>query len=176
MPIPKAETTDIVCFAPAVSIDPIAVGTPCYLMANGPASAKPYVLLRMALLRVVGEALRRPLMTWPDELRSTAGVSQRPAADVNLPGEEVRPSTRSRPTPWPRRRRIRTGPPRAPAWRHPQRLTQAQGPFARTSSQWSPEPGDQFGRQARSVEHDAQAGASANVDSFGRGVRAGEAL
>ncbi|MFD6888065.1 Ku protein [Streptomyces sp. NPDC059957] len=78
MPLPTAKTIDIVCFVPASSIDPIAVGRPYYLMASGPASAKPYVLLRMALersskvavakvalrgrerlalLRVVGEAL-----------------------------------------------------------------------------------------------------------------------
>ncbi|WP_407842158.1 Ku protein (plasmid) [Streptomyces sp. DSM 116496] len=109
MPLPTAKTIDIVCFVPAASIDPIAVGTPYYLMASGPASAKPYVLLRMALersskvavakvalrgrerlalLRVVGDALCLHIMLWPDELRSTDGVST-PPADVNLPEEEV---------------------------------------------------------------------------------------
>ncbi|MET9857362.1 Ku protein [Streptomyces sp. NPDC006450] len=51
LPLPTAKAIEIVAFVPAESIDPIAVGTPYYLMASGPASAKPYVLLRMALER-----------------------------------------------------------------------------------------------------------------------------
>lgn len=109
MPLPTAKTIDIVCFVPAGSIDPIAVGTPYYLMACGPASAKPYVLLRMALersskvavakvalrgrerlalLRLVGDVLCLHIMLWPDELRSTDGVSA-PSADSVPPEEEV---------------------------------------------------------------------------------------
>lgn len=109
MPLPTDKTIDIVCFVPAESIDPITVGTPYYLMASGPASAKPYVLLRMALqrsskvavakvalrgrerlalLRVVGDALCLHIMLWPDELRSTDGVSA-PPADTAPPEEEV---------------------------------------------------------------------------------------
>lgn len=109
LPLPTAKTIDIVAFVPAASIDPMAIGASYYVAASGPASAKPYVLLRMALnrstkvavakiawhgrerlalLRVLGEALVMHMMRWPDEIRSTAGVSA-PPADAEPPEEEV---------------------------------------------------------------------------------------
>ncbi|WP_432096403.1 Ku protein [Streptomyces sp. bgisy100] len=95
LPLPTAKTIEILAFVPAESIDPLQLERSYYLGADGPAAAKPYVLLREALtstrkvavakfalrgretlgmLRVIDDALAIHTLLWPDEIRPPEGM------------------------------------------------------------------------------------------------------
>jgi DNA end-binding protein Ku len=107
LPLPSKHVVDVLEFVPAEEIDPIYVSRSYYLAAEG-AAAKPYVLLRDALLHtgqtaVVKVALRnrealamlRPkddvlvmqTMLWPDEVRDHTFAI--PSDDVDVRPQEV---------------------------------------------------------------------------------------
>jgi DNA end-binding protein Ku len=107
LPLPSKHVVDVLEFVPAEEIDPIYVSRSYYLAAEG-AAAKPYVLLRDALLHtgqtaVVKVALRnrealamlRPkddvlvlqTMLWPDEVRDHSFAI--PSDDVDVRPQEV---------------------------------------------------------------------------------------
>ncbi|MER7759448.1 Ku protein [Streptomyces sp. NPDC097619] len=95
LPLPTAKTIELLGFVPVASIDPMALAASYYVTAHGPAAAKPYTLLRMALdragqvavakvafrgrerlglLRTLGDVMVFHAMRWPDELRPASGV------------------------------------------------------------------------------------------------------
>jgi DNA end-binding protein Ku len=107
MPLPTAKAIDIVSFVAAESIDPIRVGAGYYLQADGPVSAKPYKLLRMALersskvavakfawhnrerlglLRVKDDVIVLHAMHWDDEVRDPETLTPK---EVELTDDEV---------------------------------------------------------------------------------------
>jgi len=107
LPLPTRHVVEVLEFVPADEIDPIYVSRSYYLQAEGPA-AKPYILLRDALLRtgqtaVVKVALRnrealallRPkddvlllqTMLWPDEVRDASFAA--PDEDVEVRAQEI---------------------------------------------------------------------------------------
>lgn len=108
LPIPTARMVEILAFLPSERIDPLQLDRAYYLQADGPAAAKPYVLLRDALarsskiavgkvalrgrealaaIRVHQDALLMHTMLWPDEIRAPAGMA--PTRDVQLSEEEM---------------------------------------------------------------------------------------
>ncbi|MET8676058.1 Ku protein [Streptomyces sp. NPDC004647] len=108
MPIPTAKTLEILAFIPGEDIDPLQLDRAYYMQADGPAAAKPYVLLRdalvrsgkaavgkvalrgkevLAMIRVVDDALTMHTMLWPDEIRPHAGMA--PDREVQLTDEEL---------------------------------------------------------------------------------------
>ncbi|MDH6544942.1 Ku protein [Streptomyces sp. SPB4] len=106
LPLPTAKAIEIVSFVPADSIDPIQIGASYYLGATGVA-AKPYELLRRALLRsrkvavakfalrdrerlgllrVIDNVIVLHGLRWPDEIRSASQVA---VPDVEVSKREV---------------------------------------------------------------------------------------
>ncbi|MDA5279919.1 Ku protein [Streptomyces sp. Isolate_45] len=106
LPLPTAKAIEIVGFVPAESIDPIQIGASYYLGATGVA-AKPYELLRRALLRsskvavakfalrdrerlgllrVIDDVMVLHGLRWPDEIRSASQVT---VPDVEVSEREV---------------------------------------------------------------------------------------
>ncbi|MGP3998617.1 non-homologous end joining protein Ku [Streptomyces sp. 8N706] len=109
LPIPTAKTFELLAFLPSQEIDPLQLDRAYYLQADGPAAAKPYVLLRdaldrsgkvaigkvalrgkevLALIRIHEGALTMHTMLWPDEIRPHTGLA--PDRDVQLTDEELR--------------------------------------------------------------------------------------
>lgn len=107
LPLPSQKVVDVLEFVRAGEIDPIYVSRSYYLQPDGP-GAKPYVLLRDALVRtdqvaVVKVALRnrealgmvRPkddvlllqTLLWPDEIRDESFAA--PPDDVEVKAQEV---------------------------------------------------------------------------------------
>ncbi len=91
LPLPTARTIQVLEFVPLDEIDPIAYDRTYYLDPAQPTSVRPYVLLRdtlaashrvavtkvalrqrerLALLRVVGDAITLQTLLWPDEIRT----------------------------------------------------------------------------------------------------------
>ncbi|MGP4003510.1 non-homologous end joining protein Ku [Streptomyces sp. 8N706] len=108
LPIPTAKTFEILAFVHASEIDPLQLDRAYYFRADGPAAAKPYVLLRdalersgkvavgkvalrgkevLAMIRIHQGALTMHTMLWPDEIRPHAGLA--PSGDVELTDEEL---------------------------------------------------------------------------------------
>lgn len=108
LPIPTAKTFEILAFIHNKEVDPLQLDKAYYVQADGPAAAKPYVLLRDALIRsekvAVGKvalrgkevlaairvhegALTMHTMLWPDEIRPHDGMA--PDRDVQLTDEEL---------------------------------------------------------------------------------------
>ncbi|MGP3951169.1 non-homologous end joining protein Ku [Streptomyces sp. 7N604] len=108
LPIPTAKTFEIIAFMSAETIDPLQLDKAYYLVADGTAAAKPYVLLRDALersgkvavgkvalrgreslaaIRIHQGALTMHTMLWPDEIRPHEGMA--PEQDVKLSNQEL---------------------------------------------------------------------------------------
>lgn len=94
LPLPSKKIIDVLAFVPADSIDPMMLAKAYYVSTADKAPAKPYVLLRdalvesgqiavtkvtmrtresLAVLRVRGDALVLQTCLWPDEVRSAEG-------------------------------------------------------------------------------------------------------
>ncbi|MER7397875.1 Ku protein [Streptomyces sp. NPDC000151] len=108
LPLPTAKTLTILAFVDAAGIDPLQMDKAYYLGANGPSAAKPYVLLRdalvhhqkvaigkvalrnretLAMLRVHDDAIVMHALLWPDQIRSPAGLA--PKEDVQIRDNEL---------------------------------------------------------------------------------------
>ncbi|HLL33753.1 MAG TPA: Ku protein [Streptomyces sp.] len=108
LPLPTANTIEIVAFVPAERIDPLQMDAAYYLAASGAPAAKPYTLLREALkrshkvaiakfalrgrerlgmLRVVDDVIVMHGLLWPDEVRAPEGVA--PDTDVTVRDKEL---------------------------------------------------------------------------------------
>ncbi|MEU3732030.1 Ku protein [Streptomyces sp. NPDC033538] len=108
LPVPTARTIEIVAFVPEERVDPLQMGSAYYLAASGAPAAKPYTLLREALvrsnrvaiakfalrgrerlgmLRVVGDAIAMHGLLWPDEVRAPEVVA--PDAGVTVRDQEL---------------------------------------------------------------------------------------
>jgi DNA end-binding protein Ku len=109
LPLPSKKIVDVLAFVDAAEIDPISFEQSYYMAAEGPAAAKPYVLLRealassgsvavtkiairtresLALLRVHDDVLVLHTMYWPDEVRSAAGLA--PPEKVTVRPQELK--------------------------------------------------------------------------------------
>lgn len=108
MPLPTAKAIEIVAFIDRSSVDPVQYGAGSYyLTADGPVSAKRYVLLpkafernekvavakfalrgreRLGLLRPLGDALLLSGLHWGDELRSSDGLTP---SETELTDDEI---------------------------------------------------------------------------------------
>lgn len=108
LPLPTAKTVEILGFLPAEDIDPIRLDRSYYLTGDGQSAAKPYVLLREALLRsgrvaiaklalrsreslgmlrVYDDTLTLHTMLWPDEVRPAEGMA--PGENVSVRDAEL---------------------------------------------------------------------------------------
>ncbi|WP_030252747.1 Ku protein [Streptomyces violens] len=108
LPLPTAKTLTILAFVDASDIDPLQMDKAYYLGANGPSAAKPYVLLRdalvhhqkvaigkvalrnretLAMLRVHDDAIVMHALLWPDQIRSPAGLA--PKENVQIRDNEL---------------------------------------------------------------------------------------
>lgn len=108
LPLPSKKIVDVLAFVGASEIDPVHFEQAYYVAAEGPAAAKPYVLLRdalaagdsvaitkiairtresLALLRAHQDALVLHTMYWPDEVRSAEGLS--PSEKVTVRPQEL---------------------------------------------------------------------------------------
>lgn len=108
LPIPTANTIEIVAFVPADRIDPLQMGTAYYVGASGVPAVKPYALLREALrrsrrvaiakfalrdrerlgmLRVVDDVIAMHGLLWPDEIRTPQDVA--PETEVAVRDAEL---------------------------------------------------------------------------------------
>ncbi|MBZ4020061.1 non-homologous end joining protein Ku [Streptomyces purpurogeneiscleroticus] len=108
LPLPTAKTLTILAFVDASDIDPLQMDKAYYLGANGPSAAKPYVLLRdalvhhqkvaigkvalrnretLAMLRVHDDAIVMHALLWPDQIRSPAGLA--PKENVQIRENEL---------------------------------------------------------------------------------------
>ncbi|UKZ02853.1 Ku protein (plasmid) [Streptomyces viridifaciens] len=107
LPLPTTREIHVLGFMPAESLDPTACDKPYYLGPTTAAAARPYALLRQALLdtgqvavvrtalhtrealavlRVRENALVLHTLLWPDELRSPEGIAP---ADIELQEKEL---------------------------------------------------------------------------------------
>ncbi|MDT0478120.1 Ku protein, partial [Streptomyces sp. DSM 41014] len=107
MPLPTAKAIEIVAFVDADSIDPVRISDSYYLAADGQVAAKPYTLLRKALLRSSKVAVAKfawhgrerlgllriregaivlHSMKWPDEVRNPDELAPR---EVEVGEEEI---------------------------------------------------------------------------------------
>ncbi|GAA0478432.1 Ku protein [Streptomyces olivaceiscleroticus] len=108
LPLPTTKTLTILAFVDAADIDPLQMDKAYYLGANGPSAAKPYVLLRdalvhhqkvaigkvalrnretLAMLRVHDDAIVMHALLWPDQIRSPQGLA--PKEDVQIRDNEL---------------------------------------------------------------------------------------
>ncbi|WP_030613150.1 Ku protein [Streptomyces sclerotialus] len=108
LPLPTAKTLTILAFVDAADIDPLQMDKAYYLGANGPSAAKPYVLLRdalvhhqkvaigkvalrnretLAMLRVHDDAIVMHALLWPDQIRSPQGLA--PKENVQIRENEL---------------------------------------------------------------------------------------
>ncbi|MFJ1704771.1 Ku protein [Kitasatospora sp. NPDC088346] len=109
LPLPSKKIIDVLAFVPADSIDPMMLARAYYVSTADKAPAKPYVLLRdallesgqiavtkvtmrtresLAVLRVRGDALVLQTCLWPDEVRSAEGCA--PDESVAVRPQELR--------------------------------------------------------------------------------------
>ncbi|GGU75824.1 hypothetical protein GCM10010211_47200 [Streptomyces albospinus] len=109
LPLPTAKTLTILAFVAGGDIDPLQMGKGYYLGIDGPAAAKPYVLLRdamerhqrvglgkialhgretLAMIRPVEGALVMQVLLWPHQIRPMDGVL--PEREVRVAANEVR--------------------------------------------------------------------------------------
>ncbi|MDN5727809.1 MAG: Ku protein [Propionibacteriales bacterium] len=107
LPLATTKSVEVVQFVPADQVDPTYFAKTYFLQADGP-GAKPYVLLRdaliksgqaaivkvairsreqLAMIRPVDGVLRMHTMLWPDEVR--AGDFAEPPAEVTVSDAEV---------------------------------------------------------------------------------------
>ncbi|MEU9289172.1 Ku protein [Streptomyces sp. NPDC048275] len=111
MPLPTAKAIEIVAFVPAESIDPVRLSGDSYLMQyDGPAAAKPYVLIaralarntkvavaklawhgreRLVLLRVREGALVAHVLKWDDEVRDPSELAPKDVTVTDLEIDEA---------------------------------------------------------------------------------------
>jgi DNA end-binding protein Ku len=108
LPLPSKKLIDVLAFVDAGDIDPLALSRAYYVGAEA-AAAKPYVLLRealvktgkaavtkialrtresLALLRVHEDVLVLHTMLWPDEIRSASGLA--PSEKVTVRPQELK--------------------------------------------------------------------------------------
>ncbi|MFD7917870.1 Ku protein [Streptomyces sp. NPDC059740] len=108
LPLPTTKTLTILAFVDAEEIDPLQLGKAYYLGADGKSAAKPYVLLRealvqhrkvaigkvamrnretLAMLRVHEDAIVMHSLLWPDQLRSPEGLA--PSGDITVTDREL---------------------------------------------------------------------------------------
>ena len=108
LPLPSKKIVDVLAFVGASEIDPVNFEQAYYVAAEGPAAAKPYVLLRdalaagdsvaitkiairiresLALLRAHQDTLVLHTMYWPDEVRSAEGLN--PSEKVTVRPQEL---------------------------------------------------------------------------------------
>ncbi|MGD3106987.1 Ku protein [Streptomyces sp. YGL11-2] len=109
LPLPTAKTLTILAFVAGGDIDPLQLGKGYYLGVDGPAAAKPYVLLRdamerhqrvglgkialhgretLAVIRPVEGVLVMQVLLWPHQIRPMDGVL--PEREVTVAANEVR--------------------------------------------------------------------------------------
>ncbi|MEV8094497.1 Ku protein [Kitasatospora sp. NPDC085879] len=109
LPLPSKKVIDVLAFVPADAIDPLMYSKAYYVATADKAPAKPYVLLRdalvesgqiavtkvamrtresLAVLRVHGNALVLQTCLWPDEVRSAEGVA--PDETVSVRPQELK--------------------------------------------------------------------------------------
>ncbi|MEU9128433.1 Ku protein [Kitasatospora sp. NPDC048540] len=109
LPLPSKKIIDVLAFVPADSIDPLMLNKAYYVSTADKAPAKPYVLLRdalvesgqiavtkvtmrtresLAVLRVHGDALVLQTCLWPDEVRSAEGIA--PDESVTVRPQELK--------------------------------------------------------------------------------------
>ncbi|WP_043263376.1 Ku protein [Streptomyces sp. CT34] len=109
LPLPTAKTLTILAFVAGGDIDPLQLGKGYYLGIDGPAAAKPYVLLRdamerhqrvglgkialhgretLAVIRPLEGALVMQVLLWPHQIRPMDGVL--PEREVTVAANEVR--------------------------------------------------------------------------------------
>ncbi|MGD7788091.1 Ku protein [Propionibacteriaceae bacterium Y1700] len=107
LPLATTKSVEVVQFVPADQVDPTYFDKTYFLQADGP-GAKPYVLLRdaliksgqaaivkvairsreqLAMIRPVDRVLRMHTMLWPDEVRN--GEFAEPPAEVTVSDSEV---------------------------------------------------------------------------------------
>ncbi|MEV5592253.1 Ku protein [Streptomyces sp. NPDC052496] len=107
LPLPTAKVLTILSFVDSSEVDPLQIGRPYYVHAEGP-SAKPYELLRramedqgqvalgkvalrdretLAMIRPMNNMLVMHALLWPDQLRSPAGVV--PDRPVEITAQEL---------------------------------------------------------------------------------------
>lgn len=108
LPLPSRKLIDVLAFVDTSAIDPLRLSRAYYVGADGAPAAKPYVLLRealvnsgrvavtkitlrtresLALLRVHDDVLVLHTMHWPDELRDSAGLA--PSEKVTVRPQEL---------------------------------------------------------------------------------------
>jgi DNA end-binding protein Ku len=108
LPLPSKKLIDVLAFVDAADIDPLALSRAYYVGAEA-AAAKPYVLLRealvktgkaavtkialrtresLALLRVHEDVLVLHTMLWPDEIRPATGLA--PSEKVTVRPQELK--------------------------------------------------------------------------------------
>lgn len=108
LPLPTAKTLTILAFVAGGDIDPLQMGKGYYLGIDGPAAAKPYVLLRdamerhqrvglgkialhgretLAVIRPMAGALVMQVLLWPHQIRPMDGVL--PERQAEVAGNEV---------------------------------------------------------------------------------------
>ncbi|MFG3115054.1 Ku protein [Streptomyces sp. NPDC048197] len=104
LPLPTAKTLTILAFVAGGDIDPLQLGKGYYLGIDGPAAAKPYVLLRdamerhqrvglgkialhgretLAMIRPMGDVLVMQQLLWPHQIRPLQGVLPEREAPVH---------------------------------------------------------------------------------------------
>ncbi|GAA5020825.1 Ku protein [Kitasatospora paranensis] len=109
LPLPSKKIIDVLAFLPADAIDPLMYSKAYYVATADKAPAKPYVLLRdalvdsgqiavtkvamrtresLAVLRVHGDALVLQTCLWPDEVRSAEGIA--PDESVTVRPQELK--------------------------------------------------------------------------------------
>ncbi|MCU7826019.1 Ku protein [Kitasatospora sp. DSM 101779] len=109
LPLPSKKIIDVLAFVPTDAIDPLMYSKAYYVATADKAPAKPYVLLRdalvesgqiavtkvamrtresLAVLRVHGNALVLQTCLWPDEVRSAEGIA--PDETVSVRPQELK--------------------------------------------------------------------------------------
>ncbi|MBB5937756.1 non-homologous end joining protein Ku [Streptomyces zagrosensis] len=112
LPLPSKQLIDVIAFIDADEIDPLRLSRAYYVGADSAAAAKPYVLLRealvdsgrvavskvalrtresLALLRVHDDVLVLHTMHWPNEIRAAAGLA--PSGKVTVRPQELKMAT-----------------------------------------------------------------------------------
>ncbi|MYW05014.1 Ku protein [Streptomyces sp. SID3343] len=112
LPLPSKKIIDVLAFVDVDEIDPLMLSKAYYLQTATPSAAKPYVLLRealvksgksavtkitlrtresLALLRVHDDILILQTMLWPDEVRAPKGLA--PEGKFDIRPQELKMAT-----------------------------------------------------------------------------------
>ncbi|MFE6775796.1 Ku protein [Streptomyces sp. NPDC057702] len=112
LPLPSKQLIDVIAFIDADAVDPLRLSRAYYVGADSTAAAKPYVLLRealvdsgrvavskvalrtresLAILRVHEDVLVLHTMHWPDEIRAASGLA--PSDKVTVRPQELKMAT-----------------------------------------------------------------------------------